>query len=201
MSISPPVSECELTDHEDGMHPVLHIPTEERKPRVERSRSRNLSKEKKIKERKPKIPRQETDIEESKEPVRGKVVPKESKRERVYRPERGSVQKVNTNELVLLNIAFPISLADEPFTQKKYKTIIEYKYEGKKYRKHISFGKKGVPDYIDTKNVITKQSVLKDLKAYFSPLQANFYRVHLLNEYETLMESYIALRKAYNLII
>lgn len=167
------------------------VPLSQRGMMLERSRSRGQDKKKLL------APTPRNSAEKIKQPP---AKPKE-RREPIHRPERGSVKTVNTEKLTITNIAFPISLAEDPSTQKKFKTNVEYIYEGKRYRKHISFGKKNVQDFIDTKLPATKQAVLKDIKAYFSPLQANYYRVHLLNEAETLTEAYITLRKKHGLLL
>lgn len=96
----------------------------------------------------------------------------------------------------LIAVEYPKSLKDKEDAKRKYRTRIEYiDANGQLVKKFISFGTKGVPDFVDSGDQAVQIRNHKSMKGYDSPDKPNFYRMHLLNREKTLGDSYIALRK------
>ena len=105
-------------------------------------------------------------------------------------------KKFNNETCRLIGIEYPKSLKEKDDAKRKYRTRIEYiDADGHVVRKFISFGTKGVPDYVDSGDPAVQIRNHKSMKGYDSIDKPNFYRMHLLNREKTLGDSYIALRK------
>lgn len=75
-------------------------------------------------------------------------------------------------------------MEDEKSKKKYFVNVRWREKDGRKRTKVIRFGEKGKKDYVDSKDVAQRMSVLSRLKNTDNPFNKNFYRAHLLNSDE-----------------
>jgi hypothetical protein len=94
------------------------------------------------------------------------------------------------NDFVLIKVEPPQLITNEKM-RKKYSVRLTYLGKNHvKRNKTVYFGDKEKPDYIDHKDNAKKMSIINRLKNSDSPFSKDFWRLNLLNNKETISESY-----------
>jgi hypothetical protein len=90
-------------------------------------------------------------------------------------------------KLVKIEAPHQITLAG----RKRFSVKIYYLDESsKKKSKTVRFGDKNVQEYIDNKDLLKKKSVVSRLQNINDPFNKSFWRLNLLNNKESLLDSY-----------
>jgi len=98
----------------------------------------------------------------------------------------------------ILSIGFP-QKNNNAKMKKKYWLDILYMKDGKKRKRRINFGKKGIEDYIDHLDPNRRENMISRMKQYDGPFKQNFYRLKLLNREQKIQDAYMNLLKEFNL--
>ena len=133
-----------------------------------------------------------------------KIQPGSSKR-------KGALANIDPDSIQVIGLDFP-QLASPLTSNKKYRIKLRFrirdpntKQYGPDKSRTISFGTRGIEDFIESRDLALKSKIRAACKSYDNPLKSNFYRVYLLNwgdpsSPDLLGTAYLAMRKRLGII-
>ncbi len=106
--------------------------------------------------------------------------------------EKKAKSKMEQKNLSYIESVGCVNALDVDKVKKRYSVLIKYRLAGdnKSKSKTVKFGKLADKDFIDHKNLVKRDQLLKRLNLGVSPLSPKWWRINVLNNCETLQDSY-----------